>query len=109
MIDGSPDLWHQPQSSPSRAHAPKSRRRVLRPAEPLSGLGMDAAAFVRHCLTEYRKALHSEGRARHEYRESVKLNAPLAEQHDLEAIMAREQLRLAQIEADLVAWGTRCR
>ena len=63
QIDASPDLWHQPQSAPSRAPAPKSRRRVLRPAEPLSGLGMDAAAFVRTCLTEYRKAPYEQAQS----------------------------------------------
>ena len=101
-----PDLFsvYQPP------HAPKRRRamsRVLVVSEPLTLDGRAPAQFVRHCLTEYRKALHSEGRARCEFRESVRLGAPLVEQGELEAVMAREQLRLAKLEAALVARMTK--
>ena len=64
MIDASPDLWHQPQSAPSRAHAPKSRRRVLRPASELTACGVDLAAWVDALLAEYTAAHDSARRCR---------------------------------------------
>ena len=66
---------------------------MLRPVEPLAAPS-EPATFATWYNREHASAIKSEGRARCQFKQSVRLGAPLDEQHRLRATMEAERARL---------------